>query len=70
VLRGQRNGSLRSLISISQTGEVVRPRCKFEDNIKINLKEVERNYVDWIHLAKDRAQYLAVVKTIMNVWVI
>jgi len=32
-----------------------RPRYSWEDNIKMNLKEIEYKGVDWIHLAQDRA---------------
>jgi hypothetical protein len=38
-----------------------RPRQRWEDNIKINPKE--------IGLADDRNQWWAVVKTVMNLWV-
>jgi hypothetical protein len=35
-----------------------------DDNIKIYLKEVR--YVDWIHLAQDRAQRQALVRTVRD----
>jgi hypothetical protein len=31
-----------------------RPRCRLEDNTKMNLQEVEWVGVDWIDLAEDR----------------
>jgi len=31
-------------------------RHKWEDNIKINIKEIECDVVDWIHLSMDKAQ--------------
>jgi hypothetical protein len=31
-------------------------RRRWEDNIKVNLKEIGREGVDWIHLAQDRDQ--------------
>jgi hypothetical protein len=31
-----------------------RPRCKWEDNIKIDLREGEWGDIDWIDLAYDR----------------
>jgi hypothetical protein len=31
-----------------------RPRCRWEDNIKIDLKEVGREGLDWIDMAQDR----------------
>jgi hypothetical protein len=31
-----------------------RPRCRWEDNIKMNLREVGCGGMDWINLAEDR----------------
>jgi hypothetical protein len=31
-----------------------RHRHRFEDNIKMNLKEIGRECVDWIHLSQGR----------------
>ena len=31
-----------------------RPRCRWEDNIKIDLQEVGLGGLDWIELAQDR----------------
>ena len=31
-----------------------RPRCRWEDNTKIDLTEVEREGVHWTHLVVDR----------------
>jgi hypothetical protein len=31
-----------------------RPRRKWEDNIRMDLREIVREVVDWIHLAQDR----------------
>jgi hypothetical protein len=31
-----------------------RPRCKWVDNIKINLVEIRWGIVDWIYLARNR----------------
>jgi hypothetical protein len=33
-----------------------RPRRRREDNIKMELREVEWDGMDWIHLAQDRDQ--------------
>jgi hypothetical protein len=45
------------------------PRCKWVDNIKIDLREIVWGDVDWIDLAQDRDQWRAVVKTVMNLWI-
>jgi hypothetical protein len=43
-----------------------RPRRRWEDNIKINLREIGWGSVDWIDLAQDRDQWTALVDTVMN----
>jgi hypothetical protein len=43
-----------------------RPRCKWEDNIKIELKEVGWKDVDWIDMAQDRDRWRALVNAVMN----
>jgi hypothetical protein len=43
-----------------------KPRSRWEDNIKTYFKEVRCEKVDWIHLAEDRVQLLALVNTIIN----
>jgi hypothetical protein len=35
-----------------------------EDNIRIDLREIEWEGVDWIYLAQDRNQWRAVVNTV------
>jgi hypothetical protein len=36
------------------------------DNIKINLREINLDGMDWIDLSQDRDQWRAVVNTVMN----
>jgi hypothetical protein len=43
-----------------------KPRCRWEDNIKMNLREVRWSGMDSIYLAQDRDQWLAVVNTVLN----
>jgi hypothetical protein len=43
-----------------------RPRPTWEDNIKMDLKEVGFGGVDYIYLAQDRDQWRALVNTVMN----
>jgi hypothetical protein len=42
-----------------------RPRCRWEDNIKIDLEEIGFGDVDWIHLAQGRNRWRALVNTVM-----
>jgi hypothetical protein len=44
-----------------------RPKCRWEDNIRMNLRETGWEDVDWIHLAQDREQWRAAVNTVMNI---
>jgi hypothetical protein len=43
-----------------------RPRRRWADNIKLDLREVGRDGGDWIDLAEDRNQWRALVNAVMN----
>jgi hypothetical protein len=43
-----------------------RPRRRWEDNIKMVLREIGFGDVDWIHWAQDRDRWRALVNTVMN----
>jgi len=44
----------------------VKCRCRWEDNIKMNLREMEWEHVEWTDLALDRYQRQAVVSTVRS----
>jgi hypothetical protein len=46
-----------------------RPSRRWEDNINMDLREIGWGVVDWINLAEDRNQWLALVNTIINLQV-
>jgi hypothetical protein len=46
-----------------------RPRCRWVDNIKINLREIGWDGVDWIDMAHNRNQWRALVNTVLNLQV-
>jgi hypothetical protein len=46
-----------------------KPRCRLEDNIRMDIWEIGWEVVDWIHLAQDRAQWQALMNTVINLWV-
>jgi len=48
---------------------LARPRCRWEDNIKIDLQEVGCGVMDWIELAQDRDRLQAFVNVVMNLQV-
>jgi hypothetical protein len=43
-----------------------RPKCRWEDNIKMDLREIGFGDVDWIHWAQDRDKWRVLVNTVMN----
>jgi hypothetical protein len=43
-----------------------RPRHRWEDNIKMDLREIGFGDVDWIHWAQDKDRWRALVNTVMN----
>jgi hypothetical protein len=43
-----------------------RPRGRWVDNIKMDLREIGWNGMDWIDLAQNRDQWRALVNTLMN----
>jgi hypothetical protein len=43
-----------------------RPRRRLIDNIKMDLREIGLNVVDWTGLAQDRYRWRAVVNSVMN----
>jgi len=46
-----------------------RPRRRWEDNIKMDLREIGINGANWIQLAQDRVQWWVFVNTVMNLCV-
>jgi hypothetical protein len=46
-----------------------RPRRRWVDNIKMDLREIGRDGMDWIELAQDRDQWRTLVNTVLNFWV-
>jgi hypothetical protein len=47
-----------------------RPRHRWEDGIRMDLGEIGRGGVEWIHLAQDRDHWWALVNAVMNLWVL
>jgi hypothetical protein len=43
-----------------------RPRRRWEDNIKMDLREMGIDGANWIRLAQDRVHWRAFVNTVMN----
>jgi hypothetical protein len=43
-----------------------RPRRRWVDNIKMDLRKIGWDGVDWVYLAQDRDHWRALVNTVMN----
>jgi hypothetical protein len=56
-------------ICIEKLEEKERTWHRWEDNIKIDLKEIVCDDVDWIHLAQGKDQWQALVNMVMNLQV-
>jgi hypothetical protein len=60
--------SVQKLLVGKPEGKRPLRRCwhKWEGIIKMNLKKVGWNGVDWLHVAQDKDQWWALVNTVMN----
>jgi hypothetical protein len=47
-----------------------RPRLRWEDGIRMDLREIGLGGVDWIRLAQGRDRWQAVVSVVMNLRVL
>ena len=67
---GEERGAYRVLVGKLE-GKIPlgRPRCRWVDNIRMDLQEVGCGDVDWIGLAQDRDGWRKLVNAVMNLWV-
>jgi hypothetical protein len=64
---GAKRNAYRTLVEKPEGKRPLRiSRCRWEDNIKIDIRETGWSGMDWIDLAEDRDQWRALVKTVMN----
>ena len=64
---GEGRGVHRVLVGKSEGKRPLgRPKRRWEDNIKMDLKEMGGGCRDWMGLAQDRDRWRALVSTVMN----
>jgi hypothetical protein len=51
-------------------GELRTLRCRWEDNIQMNLVKMGLVNVAWIHLAQHKDLWRADVNTVINLWIL
>jgi hypothetical protein len=67
---GEGRGAYRILVGRPEGRRPLgRPRCRWKDNIKMELQEVGWGGMDWIDISQDRDRWRALVNAIMNVQV-
>ena len=67
VCMGERRGVYRVLVRKPEgKRQLWRPRRGWEDNIKMDFREVGCGGMDWIELAQDRDTWRALVNAVMN----
>ena len=65
--KGERRGVYRVLVRKPKGKRPLgRPRRRWEDNTKMDLREVECGIMDWIELAKDRDWWRTLLCAVMN----
>ena len=66
----ERKGVYRVMVGKTEWKSLFgRPRCRWKDNIKIDLQEVGCGGMAWIELAQDRNSWRALVNAVMNLQV-
>jgi hypothetical protein len=64
---GERRGVYGVLVVRSESkGPLRRPRLRWEDNIRMDLREIGINGANWIRLGQNRVNWWAFVRRVMN----
>jgi hypothetical protein len=64
---GEGRGVYRVLVGRPESKRPLgRLRRRWDDNIKMDFREIGINETNWIQLAQDRVQWWACVNTVMN----
>jgi hypothetical protein len=60
---GEKRNAYRKLVERRPQG---RPRRRWVDNIKMDLREIGLDDVDWMDRVQDRDQWRALLNTVLN----
>jgi hypothetical protein len=64
---GEKRNAYRILVGKPEGRRALgRPRRRWEDNVRMDLREIGCGGMDWIDLAQDRDRWRALVNTVMN----
>jgi hypothetical protein len=67
---GEERGAYRILVGRPEGRRPLgRPRRRWDDNIKMDIREVGWEDMNWIELAQDRDRWQALVNAVMNLGV-
>jgi hypothetical protein len=69
-MNGENRNAYRTLVGQPEGKRPLeRPRYRWVDNIKTDLREIGHNNMGWIDLVQDRDQWRALVNTVMKLQV-
>jgi hypothetical protein len=67
---GEKRNAYRILVGkTEEKRSVARQRCRWVDDIEMDLEDIEWGCVDWIDLAQDGDQWRALVNMVINLQV-
>jgi len=66
--RDLRNSYYTSIMVGKSEGnrQLQRPKRRWKDNIRTDLREIRSEVVDWIHLAQDRDRWRVLLNTVIK----
>jgi hypothetical protein len=66
---GEKRGAYRVLVTKPEGRRPLgRPRHRWEDNVKMDFREVGWGDIEWIDLVEDKVRWRARVNAVMNLW--
>jgi len=63
---GEMRGVYRVLVGHGGKRQLGKPRCRWEDNINMDLQEFGWESMDWIDLTQDRGRWRVLVNTAVS----